>query len=899
MKTTAVTDRNSQPWCVVAALAFLLLALATGLPEAALAQEGEVTLFLPWRVHTDADAMDLTRLADQALAEAAGGRNASLLDRATAEALFPAGSQWPPAYASLVALAQERGAAYVAVGSLTRLGTGLSADLALVDSASEDGTTHYYEAAPSTAELFTVARSLVGRALAHAGRFHQIASLAVTGNNRIDAAAILRTVTSRPGDRLDRVRLRDDLKAIFRMGSFDDVRVAVEETEKGAAVVFQVTEKPVIHAIRFTGMEELEEKDLKEVVSIGANTILNTRLLKESEDKIRKLYKEKGFYSATVEAKLTPLADNQVDVEIAVVEGPEVAIEEIRIVGNTAFDAGDLTDVMETSEKGLFSWLTESGRLKREVLDQDLERIAAFYHNHGFIDAKVGTPEISQEEDRLFITIPVQEGARYRVRSVQIAGDLLASEEILLTHVLSGKDEDAFFSRKLLREDVLRINDIYADRGYAFVEVRPDVKRDDEARQVDITISVSQGALVHVNRIDIRGNTRTRDKVIRRELAVRELDVFSAGAMRTSNSRLQRLDYFEEVHITPEPGLAENTMDVTVEVKEKPTGAFSIGAGYSSAESLLFMAEISEKNFLGKGQNLSLQANLSSVTNRYNLSFTEPRWNDTHLLVGFDLYDWTREYDSFTKDATGGQLRTAYPLWEKIVGSLAYGYEHVQLTDVSANASVFIRDSQAINVTSAATLGLRRDTRDRLYDASSGSDHGVSVKYAGGPLGGDSAFTKMEARSGWYFPFLHKDVTYHLEGTIGYAFENKGGRLPVYEKFFLGGINSIRGFDSAHISPKDPDTGERIGGEKMWMMNAEWIFPLVKEAGLKGVVFFDVGNVYRDSEGWDARFLKKATGAGFRWMSPLGPLRLEWGLNLDPVDDEDRTNWDFSIGGRF
>jgi outer membrane protein insertion porin family len=381
-------------------------------------------------------------------------------------------------------------------------------------------------------------------------------------------------------------------------------------------------------------------------------------------------------------------------------------------------------------------------------------------------------------------------------------------------------------------------------------------------------------------------------------MKVKEGAILDAAAVRKSSEYLQRLDFFEEVSVTPEPTVQEDLMDIIVEVKEKATGTFSVGAGYSSVDNMMFMGEISENNLLGKGQRLSLQANLSSSTTRYNLNFTEPRLNDTKLLFGYDLYNWQREYDDYTKDSTGGALRFGYPIWNKWRLGWSYGFDDTKLTDISATASQDIIDSLDIETTSFIKVALSKDSRNRYTDTSSGAVHSLSVKHAGLFLGGDSSFTKIEATTSWYFPFRW-DTVFHAKGAFGYAMENETNKLPVYEKFYLGGLNTVRGFENGKISPKDPITNERIGGEKMWYGNLEWIFPIVKEAGLKGVVFFDTGNTYEDSDSWDFADLRYSVGFGFRWLSPMGPLRLEWGYNLDPEPDEDQGIWDFSLGGSF
>jgi outer membrane protein insertion porin family len=468
--------------------------------------------------------------------------------------------------------------------------------------------------------------------------------------------------------------------------------------------------------------------------------------------------------------------------------------------------------------------------------------------------------------------------------------------------LLTIKDEK-YLSRQAIRNDILKLTDHYAESGYAFANIKPNIKKATSGDRMDVTFDIRKGNLVYIERITIRGNSRTRDNVIRRELRIAEGGVFDSKALRDSTQALQRLTYFEEVNIIPEPSLNPDRMNVIVEVKEKSTGNFSIGAGFSSADNLILMGQISENNFLGRGDTLSLSGNLSGNSSRYNLGYTNPHLQDSALSWGFDLFSTEREYDDYTKESRGGGIRIGYPIFGKwrLYGN--YSFTDTNLTDVSDNASSIIKKSVDLHITSAVKLSLVRDTRNRLYGASEGSRNVVSVEYGGGPLGGDAQFTKVEGSSGWYFPMPFKTVFY-VKGSAGQVFENETGKLPVYERFYLGGLNSIRGFEFGKISPTELNTAgelERIGGDKMWYTNTEFIFPLLETQGLRGVVFYDAGQVMDDDENWgDATDnIKTAVGLGIRWLSPMGPLTVVWGFNLDPQEDEDDSVWDFSVGGTF
>lgn len=871
--------------------------LALCFPARVAAQEVTV-LFLPLKVNSAVDAAGLSGLADSALDSVLASRSDTsrlftMMPRSETLSRFDYSAAWPPDDDIVAAVAGEGGSDFVVAGNLTRIGNSFSIDLKLYEIFSAARPVYYFREVPALDGLNAILDSLVGEIAAYTGRDFLINTVALRGNDRIDSGAILRQVQSRSGGPYDPGQLRQDLKKIFKMGYFDDVRVEVDETDQGKTVTFVMKEKPVIGTVTIEGEKELKEDAIQERVSVVANTIINPQKVTDAVTNIQSLYKEKGFYNTNVEAKLSYPSAERVDVRFVIKEGSKLFIKEIRFSGNRFFEAGKLARVIETSKKGFFSWLTDAGLLKRDVLEDDAARLASFYNHHGFIEAKIGAPVVEQDDKWLYVTFNISEGDRYRIGEVNLTGDLIEDKQTLLDRLKILKED--FLSRQTLRDDLLGLNDYYAEKGYAFAEASPLITKNSDEKTVDIVINIRQGDLVHFNRIIIKGNTRTRDKVIRRDLAIKERGVFNSKALRISNQRLQRLGYFEDVSITPEQALEENMMEVTVEVKERPTGAFSLGAGYSSVDSLMVMGEISQNNFLGKGQRLALQANLSGSTTRYNLSFTEPRFNDSRLLLGVDLYNWERELDYYTKDSYGGAMRLGFPLWEMWQMGFTYGWDHTDVKDIQVGAAQEIIDSLNLKITSFVRMGVSRDTVDKPFDPSSGSINSINVKYAGGPLGGDSAFTKVEASSQWFFPVLFGTV-FHVRGAAGQVFQNEPDRLPVYEKFYLGGLNTIRGFKSGEINHID-DKGEEVGGDRMWYGNLELIFPLVKDAGLKGVAFFDFGNVYEG--GWEFDDFKKTVGAGLRWLSPMGPLRLEWGYNIDPLPTEDQSNWDFSIGGAF
>ncbi len=792
-------------------------------------------------------------------------------------------------------LAKDMGVSAIIYGNLIKLGKEVSIELKIARKSSGF--------IPEPISLRTtfpwdeekVANKIGEMVAAHLFPSEKIEKVLVKGNKRIESDAILSHVKSAPGLSLDKKRISDDIRSIYKMGYFEQVQADVSPGKKGKVITFIVKERPVIRKVIIRGNKKVDKDDIEPLITSEVGGILNKKFIKDDITKIKSIYREKGYYRATVKAETRPVGTGQVDLIYHIKEGKKTYIKKIRFVGNRKIRSKDLKKVMETKERGLFSWITSSGVLVKEVLDKDLEAIASYYYSRGFIHARVGKPEIDYKEDGLYITIPVEEGPRYKVGSVSLEGDILGKRGDLLKLLKIKKEK--YFNRDTLRKDIMELRRYYADKGYAHVKVRPLIKEDSVSKAVNLTFNIKKGPLVTIDRIKIVGNTKTRDKVIRRELKIYEQEKYSLTGLRKSNMRLHRLNYFEEIEIEPKPK-GEDKMDIEIRVKEKQTGALTLGGGYSSVDGFLVMGQLSEANLFGKGQKLSFQGRFGGKSSQYNIKFIEPWLFDRPIYSAINLYDWRREYDDYTKDALGASLTFGRPLFEYVKGYITYKYEEANITDVDDTASNWIKEWEGWHLTSSIEMRLKRDTRSRFFNPDRGSNNYISVEYAGGPLGGTNAFTKYIANSSWYIPLFWHFVG-HVRGRIGYVEENPDGDLPIYEKFFLGGINTVRGFKYHRISPIDPETGDRIGGEKMLLFNVELRIPLVREAGIYGVLFYDMGNVYTKDESYDLGDLRKGAGFGIRWFSPIGPLRFEWGWNLDPRPGEDDSTFEFTVGTFF
>jgi outer membrane protein insertion porin family len=520
--------------------------------------------------------------------------------------------------------------------------------------------------------------------------------------------------------------------------------------------------------------------------------------------------------------------------------------------------------------------------------------LTAFYHNNGYVQARVGEPEVTFEEDGIVITIRIDEGARFKVGEVSMAGDLIIPQEQLLEKLKISEEE--YYNRETLRLDVLTLTDIYADEGYAYVDISPRIDQDTEKLVVNIIFDIDKGKQVYFEEITISGNTKTRDKVIRRELQVYEQELYGGRRLKRSVQNLYRLDFFEDIKVNTVKGSADDKMRLHLDVIEKNTGSFSFGAGYGNVENLFLTASVAERNLFGRSQTLSLKGQVGTKTTRFTLSFTEPWMFDIPLSAGADIYNWKYDFSTYDKDSIGGVLRLGYPIIDYTRGYLSYNYDIANIKNVDDNAADSIKNDEGENIKSSIETRIRYDSRNDLFHPTEGSTHSVSYEFAG--LGGNVGFNKIIGETGWYYPLFWQLIGV-LHGKAGYVKELKGKTLPDYEKFYMVGIDALRGFTRNDLSPRD-ENGSEIGGNKFVQLNAEVRFPLVKQAGVYGVVFFDTGDIYSEDENIELSNLRESAGGGIRWLSPMGPIRLEYGFILDPKPtDQNSGKWEFSMATSF
>ncbi|OEU79535.1 MAG: outer membrane protein assembly factor BamA [Desulfobacterales bacterium C00003060] len=794
-------------------------------------------------------------------------------------------------------LGLRSGADFVIWGSFTQIGKGFSLDAKVMESYGDaPPETVYVEGRGLETLLDSVQRLASDLGMKVSGR-ERVAEVVITGNKRIESEAIKKIMKTKEGDVCLAKDLQDDLKSIYKMGYFSDVRVETSSTPKGKTVTFRVVENKTLRNIMVKGNNKFDDEKIQDIISVRSGSILNTNKLQGALHQIENFYKEEGYHHVKVIYEIRPVSENRADIDFVVEEGEKVFIKVICFEGNKAFDSETLTDLMETEEKGFFSWFTSSGDLDREVLDQDVSKIAAYYHNHGYILAKVAEPELTHEGEWTCINIKIDEGPQFRVGKVDIEGDLLQPKSELMEkmQIVQG----VVYSREIIRQDILAFQDMYSDAGYAYADISPRIDRDHKELVANVTYLINKGPLVYFEKIIITGNTKTRDKVIRRELNVYEQELFSGKRLKRGTRNLYRLDFFEDIKINTTKGSSDDKMILKVDVKEKLTGALSFGGGYSSMDNIFVMGSISQRNLFGRGQILNLRAHLGGRSTYYTLSFTEPWLFDTPLSAGFDVYNTSMDYDTYDKDSVGGTIRFGYPVLDFTRFYLSYNYDVADIKNLTHDASSAIRDMEGENVANTLTGILRRDSRDRVFGTTVGSDNSITIKHAGTPFGGDIGYTKYVGDSGWYFPLFWNTVGM-LHGRIGFINGDSVGKVPQWERFYLGGMGSVRGYEWHDISPRDPVTGDEIGGNKMLQFNVEFVFPIMPESGLQGVLFYDTGNAYDNGENLDIGQLRKSAGGGVRWNSPMGPISLEYGYILDDLQGKKgEGRWEFSMGSVF
>jgi outer membrane protein insertion porin family len=734
----------------------------------------------------------------------------------------------------------------------------------------------------------------------------------VEGTRRSEPEAVRSVIATREGQKLDRDRLRADIRAIFQLGFYTDVKADLTQVNAKNVLTFIVEEKPSIHRIIYEGNDEISDDDIAAVVDLKPEGILDRAKVQQNAEKIRDLYLEKGYFLAEVDWDVVNVPDNEVDVVFRISEKQEVKVAKVTIIGNQALTDPEIKEILETREDSFLSFLTGAGTFKSEALDRDQQRVHLLYLDHGYINVRVGQPSIqlSPDKTRLFVGIPVEEGERYHTGSLDVSGDMLVPKEQLMGMIKLRTGE--WFSHAEMRQTLEDIGKLYKDEGYAYVNVVPNTNVDPDKRIVHLTFEIEKGPKVRFGRILVIGNTRTRDKVIRRELRIYEGEYYSETGIERSKQLVTRLGYFETVDITTRRGSAEDTMDVVIEVKEKPTGTFQVGAGFSSIESFIAQAQIAQNNLFGRGQSLSLQAQISKIRTIADVRFADDYFLDTLFRFAIDVFRFDTTFEDFTRQSYGGDVTLGYPITDDWSVATTYTLEQVNVKSggFATSSAPSIANLFNDGLTSSVQLALYYDTRDNRLFPSSGWFISGSVEEASEYLGSDNQFTRYDARARYYYP-VGWDIVLKMNAEWGLITSPERTGVPIFERFFVGGPLSVRGFRRNTLGPEiqvpssqRPDSstlGQNIGGTEELLLNAELEFPIFQKVGIRGVFFTDAGNAFdrRDPIGTKIDQLRYSWGFGIRWISPIGPLRFEWGFPFSPQAGEESSVFDFSIGNFF
>ncbi len=759
-----------------------------------------------------------------------------------------------------------------------------------------------------------------------------VKAIEVEGNRRVEVDAIKAVLSTKPGDPVDPARIRADVRAVMKLGYFSDVIIEARGPASSPTLVVKVQEKPSVQGTRLEGAEEFSADDLKEAIELKQYQILDATAVRRSVKKIQEKYVEKGYYLAEVTSRLEAKPDNQVVVVFVVNEHAKVQVRRVSFIGNAKLPKDEIAPYLQTQEGGYLDFLSSAGTYKEEAIQRDVQAVQAVYLEHGYVNVKVGHPSVSLSPDKryLYVTIPVEEGEQYSIGAIDFSGELLDLKPALRSLVKTHTGE--LFKRSKVGADLFAVGDLYKDLGYAYVNVTPVTNLDTQARTVDLTFDVQPGLKVTIERIEIQGNTRTRDKVIRRELRIYEGELYGATPIKVSKQRVTALGFFETVEITTKKGSADDKMVAVVEVKEKSTGTFQVGAGFSSYENFILTGQISQNNFFGWGQTLSLQVQWSSLRQLGQIQFVEPHFFDTQWTFAFDIYATEALYTTFTRRAIGGSMTWGYELsglawllpWTRVLDDMrvfaTYTNEYVRVTSVA----VLLFNQFRAGTTSSLRLSWQWDKRDNRLFPTKGFFAAYSHEMAPPALAPDWLFGRQVN----LFTRDTLDLRFYQPVWLGLVFRTRAFAgiirawdaehpIPFSELYYVGGINSVRGYRMFGLAPQTlvgtgpsgPLTAFVMGGNKQLVFNFELEVPLIAQMGIRGVVFFDMGNAFATGKWSDPTVpwsLYKSWGFGVRWQSPIGPLRFEWGFPLnrrrDPASGvyiDQPSDFQFTIGSFF
>jgi outer membrane protein insertion porin family len=729
-----------------------------------------------------------------------------------------------------------------------------------------------------------------------------VRDIRVEGLQRTEPGTVFSYLPVKVGDTIDEEKARSALRALYATGFFQDVRLEAE----GAVLVVFVRERPAIAQIDFSGMREFEPDVIRQALrglGMAEGRVFDRSTLENAEQEIKRQYLSRGLYAAEVQTTVTPLERNRVGVNISVTEGEVAKIRGINIVGASAFPEEELLSQFVLRTPGWLTWYTKHDRYARERLAADLETLRSYYQNRGYLDFTIESTQVSITPDRrdIYVTVNVREGEKYTVSDVRLSGQTLVPRAELekLVQLKAGD----VFSREKLAATTKAISDRLGNDGYAFANANAIPELDKEKRTVAFTIVVDPGRRVYVRRVDVAGNSKTRDEVVRREMRQLEGAFYDASKIQLSRRRIDRTQFFSEVTVETQPVEGSpDQVDVVYTVKEKPTGAVLFGIGFSSVEDIALSAALTQSNVFGTGKYLSLNLNSGSVNTVYSLSYNDPYYTIDGVSRGFDLY--RRETDAsklavapYATDAYGGGVKFGYPVSETISVDVGFNLESVHLDTFERSPQQYLSFVETFGNDysyGSATAGWARDTRDSLIRTTAGSFMRASTEVGAGDL----QYYRLGWQQQWYRP-LTRDLTLLLSGELGYASGYGARPMPFFKNFFAGGPGSVRGYRSFSLGPQDEDDNA-IGGNRKTTGSLELLFPMPgakQDPSLRLAAFIDAGQVYANKV--ELSELRYSAGLGLFWSSPIGPLRLSFGYPLNPESGDRIQRLQFTFGTGF
>jgi outer membrane protein insertion porin family len=737
---------------------------------------------------------------------------------------------------------------------------------------------------------------------ASSARAASVRDFEVNGTQRIEPSTVINYLNLRPGDEITDYALNDALKSLFATGLFADVQIGV----RGNVVIVNVVENPIINQIAFEGNKEIKDEELGREISLKPRQVFTRTRVQSDVSRLYEIYRRTGRFAASIDPKIIELDQNRVNLVFEIVEGDKSRIKGIRFVGNEVFSDDVLRTEIQSKEDRWYRFLSSDDLYDPDRIEYDSELLRRFYLKHGYADFRVvsANAELREGTDNFYMTFTVEEGPRYKIGQIMIDSELRGFDANALREsvsILPGQWYDA----DAVQKSADAMTDKLGDMQYAFMSVRPNVERDRNDGTIDLTFAVGESPRVFVERIDIHGNVRTIDKVLRREMMLSEGDPFNRSKLARSEQKLRDLDFFEKVDVKTIPGSAPDKTVVDIEVAEKSTGELSIGAGFSTNEGPLADLRIRERNFLGKGQDVLFATTLAGKRTQFDFSFTEPYFLDRDLQAGVDLFHITRDFQdeaSYDQTKTGGGLRIGYPLSERWRQTFKYRYENNKIENVKTRASRYIRDQEGERSTSAIGQRLTYDSRDSRMFPTEGFFAWLDTEVAG--IAGDAKYVSGTLGGSYYYPMWDRKVVLNVLGETGAIGGYGDEDVRINERFYLGGSN-LRGFERGGVGPRDTATDDSLGGNYFYRGSVEMSFPigLPEELGIQGHAFTDFGSIWDlDASGpgiADEASIRASAGLGLSWRSPMGPVRIDIAQPYIKEDFDKKEVFRFSFGTRF